>query len=104
MRSIFKAGDFHVAGASNPGAPFVTSGHNNHISWGFTSLYGDTQDLYIETGQQPRSNIESANGWKPIEHVRETIRVRGGDDIVVDVGRTDHGPIITSGYSNTKTA
>jgi len=86
--------DFHVAGVATPGAPFVTAGHNDHISWGFTSLYGDTQDLYIEkvNGQD---EYESANGWKPIEHVRETIRVRRGNDIVVDVGHTDHGPIIT---------
>jgi penicillin G amidase len=89
-----KAPGLHVAGVSNPGAPFVTSGHNDHISWGFTSLYGDTQDLYIEkvNGQD---EYESANGWKSIEHVRETIRVRGGKDIVVDVARTDHGPIVT---------
>ncbi len=86
--------DFHVAGVSNPGAPFVTSGHNDHISWGFTSLYGDTQDIYIEKVND-HDQFQSANGWKPIEHVRETIRVRGGNDIVVDVARTDHGPIIT---------
>ena len=86
--------DFHVAGVSNPGAPFVTSGHNDHISWGFTSLYGDTQDIYIEKVND-HDEYQSPNGWKPIEHVRETIRVRGGNDIVVDVGRTDHGPIIT---------
>ena len=86
--------DFHVAGVSNPGAPFVTSGHNGHISWGFTSLYGDTQDIYIEKVND-HDQYQSANGWKPVEHVRETIHVRGGNDIVVDVGRTDHGPIIT---------
>jgi penicillin G amidase len=86
--------DFHVAGVSNPGAPFVTSGHNDHISWGFTSLYGDTQDIYIEKVND-HDEYQSPNGWKPIEHVRETIRVRHGNDIVVDVGRTDHGPIIT---------
>jgi penicillin G amidase len=89
-----QAANFHVAGVSNPGAPFVTSGHNDHISWGFTSLYGDTQDIYIEKVND-RDEYQSPNGWKPIEHVRETIRVRGGRDIVVDVGRTDHGPIIT---------
>ena len=86
--------DFHVAGVSNPGAPFVTSGHNDHISWGFTSLYGDTQDIYIEKVND-HDQYQSPNGWKPIEHVRETIRVRGGNDIVIDVGRTGHGPIIT---------
>src|SRR5277367_2989646 len=86
--------DFHVAGVSNPGSPFVTSGHNDHISWGFTSLYGDTQDIYNEKVNE-HDEYQSPNGWKPIEHVRETIRVRRGNDIVVDVGRTDHGPIIT---------
>ena len=28
--------------------PFVIAGHNEHIAWGFTALYGDVQDLYIE--------------------------------------------------------
>ncbi|AXC09743.1 Penicillin amidase [Acidisarcina polymorpha] len=89
-----KAGGFHVAGVGSPGSPFVTSGHNDHISWGFTSLYGDTQDIYIERVNN-RDEYMSATGWKPIEHIRETIRVRGGNDIVVDVGHTDHGPILT---------
>jgi penicillin G amidase len=98
-----KAGAFHVAGVSNPGAPFVTSGHNDHISWGFTSLYGDTQDIYIEKVND-RDEYQTLTGWKPIEHVRETIRVRGGDDIVVDVGRTDHGPVITPAIEHERRA
>jgi penicillin amidase len=89
-----KAPNFHVAGVSNPGAPFVTSGHNDHISWGFTSLYGDTQDVFIEQIND-RGEYRSATGWKPIQHLRETIRVRGSGDVVVDVGRTEHGPILT---------
>ncbi len=96
-----KAGDFHVAGVTTPGAPFVTAGHNDHISWGFTSLYGDTQDLVIEQVND-RGEYLSTSGWKPIDHVRETIRVRGGRDIVVDVGRTDHGPIITPAIEHEK--
>ncbi len=96
-----KAPGFHVAGVSNPGAPFVTAGHNDHISWGFTSLYGDTQDLYVEKGNG-RDEYESPTGWKPIQHVRETIRVRGGDDVLVDVGRTDHGPIVTPAIKGEK--
>jgi penicillin amidase len=96
-----KAPGFHAAGVATPGAPFVTAGHNDHISWGFTSLYGDTQDLYVE-----QVNIHgeylSSTGWKPIEHVRETIRVRGGDDVVVDVGRTEHGPIVTPAIDGEK--
>ena len=28
--------------------PFVIAGHNEHVAWGFTALYADVQDLYIE--------------------------------------------------------
>jgi penicillin amidase len=89
-----KAPGFHVAGVGTPGAPFVTSGHNDHISWGFTSLYGDTQDLYIEQVNNQGEYL-SSNGWKPIDHVREIIRVRGSGDVVVNVGHTEHGPIVS---------
>ena len=95
------SGSFHVAGVATPGAPFITAGHNEHISWGFTSLYGDTQDIYVEQ-LNPRGEYLSSTGWRPIERVRETIRVRGGHDVVVDVGRTDHGPIITPVLSHEK--
>jgi penicillin amidase len=96
-----KAPGFHVAGVSTPGAPFVTSGHNDHISWGFTSLYGDTQDLYIEQ-VNAQDQYLSSSGWKPIQHVREIIRVRGGGDVVVNVGHTEHGPVITPIVENEK--
>ncbi len=89
-----KAPGFHVAGVGSPGAPFVTSGHNDHISWGFTSLYGDTQDLYVEQ-VNTQDEYLSSNGWKPIEHQREIIRVRGAGDVVVNVGHTEHGPVVT---------
>jgi len=96
-----KAPGFHAAGVGCPGAPFVVSGHNDHISWGFTSLYGDTQDLYIEqiNGQ---GDYLSSNGWKPIEHEREIIRVRSSGDVVVNVGQTEHGPVISPAIEHEK--
>jgi penicillin amidase len=96
-----KAPGFHAAGVGSPGAPFVTSGHNDHISWGFTSLYGDTQDLYIEQVNDQGQYLAST-GWKPIEHEREIIRVRGSGDVVVNVGHTEHGPIISPAVENEK--
>jgi penicillin amidase len=88
-----RAGDFHVAGVTIAGMPFVTAGHNHHIAWGYTALYGDTQDVYVE---QTNSQGESlgADGWHPIEHSKETIHVRGGADIHLDVERTEHGPVL----------
>ena len=43
-----RAPGFHAAGVTLPGMPFVIAGHNEHVAWGFTALYGDVQDLYIE--------------------------------------------------------
>ena len=43
-----RAPGFHAAGVTLPGVPFVIAGHNEHVAWGFTALYADVQDLYIE--------------------------------------------------------
>lgn len=89
-----EAPGFHVAGVTVPGIPFVTAGHNDHIAWGFTALYGDTQDLYVEqiNGQ---GEYRDGSGWHPVEHEREVIHVRMGKDVALDVERTADGPIIT---------
>jgi penicillin G amidase len=92
------SGDFHATGVTVPGIPYVIAGHNEHIAWGFTALYGDMQDLYVEqvNGQdQYRDFTGNVESWKPIEHSREIIHVRGGSDVVLDVARTAHGPVIT---------
>ena len=43
-----RAPGYHAAGVTLPGLPFVIAGHNEHVAWGFTALYADVQDLYIE--------------------------------------------------------
>jgi penicillin amidase len=85
---------WHAAGVTVPGLPFIVAGHNDHIAWGFTALYGDTQDVYVEKVNQ-HDQYQSNDGWHPIEHERQTIRVRGGRDVTVDVARTAHGQIIS---------
>ncbi len=93
--SDLKAPELHVAGVTVPGLPLIAAGHNEHIAWGFTALYGDTQDVYVErvNGQD---QYEAPDGsWKPIEHEQEAIHVRGRHDINVDVERTVHGVVIT---------
>lgn len=86
---------FHAAGVSIPGTPYIIAGHNEHVAWGFTALYGDMQDLYVEQ-TNPQDEYRAPDGtWHPIEHQRETIIVRGGRDVTIDVARTGHGPIVT---------
>ncbi|HMG85149.1 MAG TPA: penicillin acylase family protein [Terracidiphilus sp.] len=89
-----RAPGFHAAGVTLPGMLFVIAGHNEHIAWGFTALYGDVQDLYLET-LDGKGNFRVADGsWKPLGLDRETIHVRGRKDVTYDVRMSDHGPLL----------
>jgi len=90
-----QAPGFHAAGVSIPGTPYIVAGHNDHIAWGFTSLYADMQDLYIEQTNQQDQYRAADGSWHSIERERQIIHVRGGRDITIDVARTAHGPIVT---------
>ncbi|HEV2278566.1 MAG TPA: penicillin acylase family protein [Acidobacteriaceae bacterium] len=90
-----KAPGFHASGLTVPGIPMVIAGHNDHIAWGFTALYGDTQDVYVETVNGQDEYQDAAGAWHPIEHEQETIHVRFGSDVTVDVRRTGHGLVIS---------
>jgi penicillin amidase len=85
----------HSTGVTLPGTPFVTAGHNDHVAWGYTALYADVQDLYVEK-LDGKGNYAGPNGqWLPLAHASETIHVRWGKDVKLDVQLTAHGPLIT---------
>jgi penicillin amidase len=85
---------YHVAGVTLPGVPFVIAGHNEHVAWGFTALYADVQDLYIEK-LDGKGNFQDLDGqWKPLKVDHELIKVRFGKDVAVDVQFTAHGPLL----------
>jgi penicillin G amidase len=89
-----RAPGFHAAGVTLPGMPFVIAGHNEHVAWGFTALYADVQDLYVET-LDGKGNFKVADGsWKPLGVDRETIHVRGRKDVTYDVNLSSHGPLL----------
>jgi len=89
-----KAPGFHAAGVTLPGMPLVIAGHNDHVAWGFTALYADVQDLYVEK-LDGKGNYAGPNGeWLPLAHAHEVIHVRWGSDIPVDVALTPHGPLL----------
>jgi penicillin G amidase len=85
---------FHAAGVTLPGMPFVIAGHNEHVAWGFTALLADVQDLYYEK-LDGKGNYQGNDAqWHSLAVDRETIRVRGGNDVVIDVQSTEHGPLM----------
>lgn len=88
------AGAFHVSGVTLPGVPFVVVGHNMHVAWGFTNSGADVQDLYVE--QVEGDTFRGADGvMRPVVHQTETIRVKHGMDVTLDVKETRHGEALT---------
>jgi penicillin amidase len=89
-----QAPGFHAAGVTLPGLPLVVAGHNEHVAWGLTALYGDVQDLYIEK-LDGKGNYEGNDAqFHPLTLDREVIHVRGRKDIALNVQSTEHGPLL----------
>jgi penicillin amidase len=79
-----KAEALDVIGASLPGAPAIVIGHNQKVAWTMTTLHYDVQDLYY-------------NETRLIGIERETIRVKGGRNIELNVQVTPNGPVVERG-------
>jgi penicillin amidase len=82
-----------VTGFTLPGVPFVIVGRNPYVSWGFTNSGADVQDLFIEhlRGHDRTTEFERPDGtWSPVGHQIETIHVRAGHDITLDILTTTH--------------
>jgi penicillin amidase len=86
------AGDFDAVGVTLPGLPFIIAGHNRRITWGFTNLGPDVEDVFIESFNA-RGEYQTPRGWKQPERRHEVIHVKGGPDVHFDVLLTRHGPI-----------
>lgn len=84
-----------VTGFSFAGVPGVIVGHNEHIAWGVTNVGPDVQDLYVEKiNPDNPQQYEFMGEWEDMEVHEEVIKVNGGEDVVLEVLETRHGPII----------
>jgi penicillin G amidase len=88
--------EFDVIGLSFPGVPgFPHFGHNARVAWCVTHTSADYQDLYIERFQPgDASRYEFKGEWREAQTTRETIGVRGGAPVEIDVTQTHHGPVV----------
>jgi penicillin amidase len=84
-----------VRGASLPGIPGVQYGQNNDVCWTFTNVMADVQDLFVERIEGDSYLFEDE--WRPLQTVREEIRVKGREEPeLLDVRVTRHGPIVNA--------
>ena len=70
-------------GASFPGVPYFMMGHNRDVSWGLTTGFIDTYDVFIEN--QP-----------PKETSTYTIDIAGETARSFSIAASNHGPVLES--------
>jgi penicillin amidase len=88
---------YDVTGITAPGVPNIIAGHNGRVAWGFTAGFSDVQDLYIERVRFEKEGTvryEHMGRWLEASVINETIKVRGGKPVHVQVVMTGHGPLI----------
>lgn len=88
-------GDFNVVGATFAGVPTVVIGHNDRIAWGVTNLEADVQDLYLEkVNPENVTQYEFIGQWKDMVIVKEEIKVKGQESVILEIHLTRHGPLL----------
>lgn len=84
-----------VYGVTLLGAPPVVLGFNEDIAWGFTNTGADVVDFYVERINAADPGLYRHRGeWKDLLIREETIRVRNGDPIPLQINITVHGPLL----------
>ncbi|MFF6792488.1 penicillin acylase family protein [Streptomyces filamentosus] len=90
---------YDVVGLAVPGVPGLAHfGHAGHVAWAITNAMADYQDLYRERLRRvPGGGVEAygPEGWRPAAVHVETVEVRGGEPVPVEVVETARGPVIT---------
>lgn len=77
-----------IVGVTLPGTPAMVTGSNGHIAWGFTNSYGDFTDVRFGPCQSP-----------DYRERRETITVKGGDDVQVVYHEVGEGFVLDDASS-----
>ncbi len=97
--SHLHGGDLHVFGFSPVGVPYVSLGHNRHLSWAMTTGGPDTSDVYEEEISQDGCSYRYDGEWRKIERQTILVKVRtkeGIGEVEREIARTHHGPIAVS--------
>jgi penicillin amidase len=96
-----ESGPRQATGATLPGGPAMVVGSNGMIAWGLTNSAGDWSDL-IELDVDPADSDTylTPEGKRSFEHHRETIKIKGRADEVLDIRSTIWGPVIGVDHKN----
>jgi penicillin amidase len=90
-----QAPGLNVSGAALPGVPCVITGHNENIAWGVTNLSADVLDVYAEQIDMQTGQYVFQGKIQQAQLDRQTIAVKGGKAVMLNIWVTRHGPVFT---------
>ena len=95
---------FKLYGHYLAGVPTALLGHGEKHGWGVTMLQNKDTEFYKErrNPENPKQ-VWYRDRWEDLKIRTERIKVKGEDDVVLEVESTRHGPIINGiveGYKN----
>lgn len=86
---------FSFYGNHAAGFPFALIGHNRFLAWGLTMFENDDVDFYRERANPANPDqVWVDDHWEDLSIRKETIRVKGAQDVVFEVRTSRHGPIL----------
>ena len=98
-------GERRVTGVTLPGAPFVVTGSNGHVAWGFTNSEGDWADVVLlEPDPGNPEAYLTPEGPRKLDRETETIEVKGEKAEALIVQSTIWGPVIDTDHAGRRRA
>lgn len=94
---------WNVIGGGEPEIPGISIGHNEYGAWGLTVFETDGEDLYVyELNPENQNQYWYKGAWEDMNVINETIKVKGQDEVSVDLFYTRHGPVTLIDSVNNK--
>ena len=88
------AGERDLAGVTLPGTPFVISGSNSNVAWGYTNSYGDWTDAVLLKPGAEEGTYKTPEGDQAFRTIVEIINVKDGDPVEYAIRETIWGPVV----------